>query len=561
MASTQPQKSASRWGSFLSSVESRLDTILADEDPKAQQRARAKISEDKDSQDVSYQSPERNTSPARSISSTRTQERLNERLAKAMANKNVSRNKDVNQLSSETISRASSPVAPPESVRTSEDFQPDLHVNASDKNSQSSETVLPVSGDDDQIDDSGVNHEVSGKGFQATEPPIISRSSGGEKSMSSSDPHPAGDHSQTLINVAMPRDYDSKALSEANGPVVMSAVASDYDEKLIQLTMEKEALDSRRQEESHALLEKIDALQAKLQYFAQEAAEAARTRSAESKQGSLENRIASKDEKIALLVEEGQKLSQAELKHMSVIKKLRAKAAEDEKVLAEAKRLSTKQEQIALGAQEKLKKAEVAERQAYERLKILATVENDLEVTKGEKWRSEALVSDLQKQLLELNSASRRAEDKAREDLLLAARKQMAKVEDDLSSLKAEKDIAEKQHQSSARDLRDKLDRERERGRVAEVEKQGEIRVLESRLEVYRVRAEEVSAGQGGDVQAKLLRQIETLQNQYAVASENWQGIEGTLLTRAGLLEKERDDIAKREADIRRRARESVRPS
>jgi DNA repair exonuclease SbcCD ATPase subunit len=52
------------------------------------------------------------------------------------------------------------------------------------------------------------------------------------------------------------------------------------------------------------------------------------------------------------------------------------------------------------------------------------------------------------------------------------------------------------------------------------------------------------------------LRQIETLQTQYALASENWQGIEGTLTSRVAALEKERDESAKRESDIRRKARE-----
>ena len=77
-------------------------------------------------------------------------------------------------------------------------------------------------------------------------------------------------------------------------------------------------------------------------------------------------------------------------------------------------------------------------------------------------------------------------------------------------------------------------------------------------MEAFRARAEEASAGTNGDVHAKLLRQIETLQNQYAVASENWQGIEGSLLTRITALERERVDIAKRESDIRSKAREAV---
>lgn len=59
-----------------------------------------------------------------------------------------------------------------------------------------------------------------------------------------------------------------------------------------------------------------------------------------------------------------------------------------------------------------------------------------------------------------------------------------------------------------------------------------------------------------GDSQAKLLRQIETLQTQYSLASDNWQGIETTLTSRVTALEKDRDEIAKRESDIRRKARD-----
>jgi hypothetical protein len=82
--------------------------------------------------------------------------------------------------------------------------------------------------------------------------------------------------------------------------------------------------------------------------------------------------------------------------------------------------------------------------------------------------------------------------------------------------------------------------------------------MLESKLEALRTRAEEVSTGETSDAQAHLLRQIETLQTQYAVASENWQGIEGTLLSRVSNLEKERDELSTRESQIRKKAREVV---
>lgn len=72
-----------------------------------------------------------------------------------------------------------------------------------------------------------------------------------------------------------------------------------------------------------------------------------------------------------------------------------------------------------------------------------------------------------------------------------------------------------------------------------------------------RSRSEEVTSSATGDSQANLLRQIETLQTQYSLASENWQGIETTLTSRVTALEKDRDETAKRESDARRKARDA----
>lgn len=71
-----------------------------------------------------------------------------------------------------------------------------------------------------------------------------------------------------------------------------------------------------------------------------------------------------------------------------------------------------------------------------------------------------------------------------------------------------------------------------------------------------RSRTEEATSSANNDSQAKLLRQIETLQTQYSLASENWQGIETTLTSRVAALENDRDETAKRESDVRRKARE-----
>lgn len=71
-----------------------------------------------------------------------------------------------------------------------------------------------------------------------------------------------------------------------------------------------------------------------------------------------------------------------------------------------------------------------------------------------------------------------------------------------------------------------------------------------------RSRAEEATSDVGGDSQAKLLRQIETLQTQYSLAAENWRSIESSLNSRVAAIEKERDEASKREADVRKKARD-----
>jgi len=49
---------------------------------------------------------------------------------------------------------------------------------------------------------------------------------------------------------------------------------------------------------------------------------------------------------------------------------------------------------------------------------------------------------------------------------------------------------------------------------------------------------------------------METLQTQYSLAAENWRTIEGSLNARMTAMQKERDDLTKRETDARKRARD-----
>ncbi|KAL8672902.1 MAG: hypothetical protein Q9168_002656 [Polycauliona sp. 1 TL-2023] len=532
------QKS-SRWGAFLAGVESRLDTILADEDqpstrPKGdttQQQQNVK----KDPTAPSTSNKANGESISRPSSTSRAQDRLNERLAKAVANRNLKRMDERSPAASSL---------PTEIIRDEHSIE---------QKRSSGDSVRKM---EDVTDHPQELQQPEQQGDVNAELPVIQV----EESMSK---RPSLD-SQMVESIRPSLDSsrppsELTILPKSNGNTVESGPNTpSYDKKFVeQMQSDFEVAELRRQEETHTYLERIDTLQSKLQYLTKEAAEAAKKARSEAEFGSSEEKLAAKDEKIALLMEEGQKLSQTELKHMSIIKKLRAKATEDEKRVVESRRLSERHEKTAKDAQEKLKRAEEAAKRASERARSVPRLMDDLKSTKEDREAQDGLIRELQAQLAEVTSATRQAEAKAQAEALQAERKRLADINDELLNSKIEKESAERQYNADLRELREKAEREKERARIAEIERQGEQTILESRLEAYRARAEEASAGSGGDVQAKMLRQIETLQNQYAVASENWQGIEGSLLARASTLEQERDDIAKREADVRRKVRET----
>ena len=333
----------------------------------------------------------------------------------------------------------------------------------------------------------------------------------------------------------------------------------EYEQTLQQMQADHEAAELRRQDETHEYLEKIDALQAKLQYLSKEAAEIAKTNISNSEPNSTERKIAQRDEQIALLMEEGHKLSQTELKHMSIIKKLRAKGVEDETRYTSIKQSNEKNEKLAKESLERARRAELAEKQSSDRINSVSKLEKELEAAKIDRDLKASRIDDLQRKL---NGAIDTAQNTQIENLsenLAQERNHVLELTEELSRFRENREREEKQHHKVVQDLHDKLEREKERARILDVERQSERNSLESRLEAFRSRAEEASTGSGGDSQVKLLRQIETLQNQSAVASENWQGIESSLLGRVASLEKERDEALKKEAEVRRKARESVR--
>ena len=253
--------------------------------------------------------------------------------------------------------------------------------------------------------------------------------------------------------------------------------SAEYEQIITQMRSDYEAAEIQRQEEMHEYLERIDALQAKLQYFTRQATEIARNASSTADQGSLEQSLAFKDEKIAALMEEGHKLSQTELKHMSIIKKLRAKSIEDEKQLYEIRRVGERQARVIHEAQERARKAEITERRATERSSVLSKVERDLELMRVERENNISAIVDLRKELSAVRKAAEEADNKTYREALEAERKRTNELAEDLSRVKLEKENMERQTLAEIRELKEKMERDKERMRAAEIERRGEQNV------------------------------------------------------------------------------------
>ncbi|EOD48409.1 putative m protein repeat protein [Neofusicoccum parvum UCRNP2] len=523
-APAKPRQGAKGWGSFLQSavtgLESRLDTILA-EDDQASARARA---DDQVRRKV-QQEQGLNRTPSRS----RTNDRLQERLAKAVKS-DAQRS---GRPSSELPSRTGTPSVGADTSRTSLDSkasEPRSSTPALDEKSaaprRSSEeerrTAGKVADGAEKTDDKGTLQ--SGDGTKLD----IPMSESPRVSIDSPRPDtPIEPPSRVETPISIPETRSSLDLStSAHESEDVSALRQAYEE-----------LSKTHRDEMTAHLERIDALQSKLKYLSSQAASQARAATNEADPGSLEKKLAEKDEQIALLMEEGQTLSKKELNHLNSIKKFRSKVGQDEKTIIDLKKRLAKADSNANEATERAKRAEAAARTAEQRVKQLEKVEKEVSSLKSEREDSARTISELKRQLTAANERAEAAERKVKTNAAAVEQKRVSELEEELEDLRVEKKLSE------------------DRAKM-EVQLRGEITNLETKLEVLRSRTEEVSSNASGDSQIKLLRQIETLQTQYSLASENWQGIESSLTARVAALEKERDELAKRESDIRRKARE-----
>ena len=342
---------------------------------------------------------------------------------------------------------------------------------------------------------------------------------------------------------------------EPNLPTLKSP--EELQSELQQARADYENVEIRRQEEVHDYLERIDALQAKLQYLAQEASATAHKAVIDGGKDTQEQELAGKDERIALLLEEGSKLSKSEVAQLGTIRNLRAEKTEQTNSIADLRRKLAILETSSKERAHDISRLEVERREALTRASRISGLEREITSLKSSVLERDEVVLRLEE---ELKNANARADDDIKQrnaEALDVERATSSSLRDEVSKVKEDLVSLKDQTRAEVNRAKEQLRNTNERNQSAETALRNEISTLEGQLEIARSKTEETSATITSDSTAKLMRQVEVLQRQYSVASENWQGIEASLQSRITVLERERDESTKHENDARRKAREA----
>ena len=330
----------------------------------------------------------------------------------------------------------------------------------------------------------------------------------------------------------------------------------ELQSELQQARSDYENVEARRQDEVHDYLERIDSLQSKLQYLAKEASEAARKAITDSEDDTSAKKIAEKEEKIALLLEEGSKLSKTEVTQLGIIRNLRAEKAEQANSIADLKRKLALQEGIGRDRAFEVLRLEGEKKEALGKAAVVPSLEAELACSKTALTDKDERIRKLERDVQEANARADDEEKHRNAEALDIERATSSSLRDEVTMLKNDLTANRDHAKLEQTRMEGELTVANERHQATETALRNELLTLESRLEVLRAKTEETNASGPSGSATKLMRQVEVLQRQYSVASENWQGIEVSLQSRIAALEKERDESTKHENNARRKARE-----
>ena len=405
----------------------------------------------------------------RSSSKTKMNDRLQERLAKAVVNRNSAKIGSISAFPATVPSRTDPPSDPATSPWTS------INVSTDDTTAAMNGFAL----EHRAIQDSAPSNHIPGDSTDSVT--VLNTSKETPISLQDASSRFSSYHSET--NYMRHSSEVSHGISDSvSGPGIPNDMVPSrltrYEEIIYQMQSEYESVELRRQEEAQNYLENIDALQAKLQYLTNEAIAFAKKAGYEAEAGSLEQKIAAKDEKIASLLEEGQKLSQNELKHMNIIRKLRSKSTEEEKRFNQLRQRAEDSEKEALQLKyERVKRMENVEMAELERTKALQRIEKELENVKIENEAHLATIKALHQRLVDEKTSNQANGMSNYKNLIDLEKRLVSDLRDELSDLKLEKELSDERHGSKLRNMQEETEREKEMSRRSVQELQSELGV------------------------------------------------------------------------------------
>jgi hypothetical protein len=481
------------WNNALSGLESKLDTILA-EDGTAKPADGAAKPDGSDKAPVDKKLAVEQGGLSRNSSRSRPNSRLQERLAKA-----VTKGADNARTSSDLGSRPESPALRSPAITAVADTG---RSSIDSKASEPAEAPKPAV-QDESIKTEEANDNDTIEALTEAAAPVVSPPVASPPTTPLVSEQPAATRmpvmSMSMPSIVTPKlssprqsidsnpsrpSIDISAPTEPSIPTTTDPDELAAELSSLQLAHEETVRSHRDELNSH--LERIDALQSKLTYLSQQLAASAKAASANSDMTPQDKKLSEKDAQIAALMEEGQKLSKIEMKHMTTVKQLRAKGQEQNKELTALKQRLTKAEKSITEQSERAKRAEANEKAALEKLKVVDKIEKDISTIRAEREEANLTITELRRQLTDALSRAEDAEKRIKTGALEAEKRVTASLQEDLDNLRIEKKLAEDRAKKEIQAAQEQARSKQEKANVTELELRGEIAVSWYRLVLKR---------------------------------------------------------------------------
>ncbi|KAK4520946.1 Valine--pyruvate aminotransferase [Mucor velutinosus] len=278
----------------------------------------------------------------------------------------------------------------------------------------------------------------------------------------------------------------------------------------------------------------------------------------------LKKQMLAKDEKIQGLLHEGEKLSKVELKHSTTIKKLRLEKTEADKNIAElTKKLEKATSDLSQASQKGTKQTE-NERRLQESVKLLQdlTEQQTKHINKleSEKLVTQKKLTETETSLKKLQNSMEEERNKAKleaEKVNAAALEKEIKANDrlhkELTKLKENAESLETKLRKEIRELQIALQTVEEQAGQREDDLRQELADLQTKLQQSDSRMDDINASVD-EATAPLLRQIEELQSQHALAIKTRDQAEQSMVIRMQAAEDERKRAIEKDTKLQEEA-------